>query len=319
MLSRRGHTVVLWEYQPDAVERMSKWRENRVFLPGVPFPERLTLEPDIERALAGSSFIILAVPSHALRETLNRLPEGPPPESIVVSALKGLEVGTLKRMSEVFQEVWGDRLVEERLVVLSGPSHAEEVIKGIPTSVVAASRSKDCAQAVQKLLSDTTFRVYTHHDVVGVELGGALKNVIAIAAGIADGLGFGDNTKGALITRGLAEITRLGVKLGGEALTFAGLSGMGDLIATCTSRHSRNRYVGEQIGRGRKLKEILAEMKMVAEGVRTAASAWSLAQREGVEMPITEQVYRILYEGADPKQATWELMNRTLKDELVLS
>lgn len=219
------------------------------------------------------------------------------------------------RLSEVMADVWGDRFSLDRFVCLTGPSHAEEVSTGLPTTVIAASPNMKTAHLVQNLMSGERFRVYAMYDLVGAELGGSLKNVIAIAAGIADGCGFGDNAKGALLTRGATEMSRLGVRLGGRQETFTGLSGIGDLITTCISRHSRNRYVGEQIGRGKKLKDVLDEMQQVAEGVRTTASAYALSQREMVEMPITEQVYRVLFEDVDPLQATVELMTRKLKVE----
>jgi glycerol-3-phosphate dehydrogenase (NAD(P)+) len=219
-------------------------------------------------------------------------------------------------MSEVFQDVWGSKFNLNQYVCLSGPSHAEEVVRGLPTSIVAASTNINSAHQVQKLMSSERFRMYSTDDLIGVELGGSLKNVIAIAAGISAGLGFGDNTLGALLTRGLVEMSRLGVHLGGQVGTFSGLSGMGDLITTCCSQHSRNRYVGEQIGKGRKLQDILDEMLMVAEGVKTTASAWALAQRENIEMPIAHQVHSILFEDADPMQATIDLMTRKLKVEI---
>lgn len=315
MLARLGKRVTLWEFRPDAVNRMERERENKEFLPGHPFPPQLDLTADIHEATAGAEFILFVVPSHGMRGTVARLTDGPPPDCAVISATKGVEQESLMRMSEVLADVWGERFDSRLFAALSGPSHAEEVVMGLPTSAVAASSDLEMARRVQALLSGERFRAYSSDDVVGVELGGSLKNVVAIAAGIADGLGFGDNTKGAILTRGLAEITRLGVKLGGKPATFAGLSGMGDLITTCCSRHSRNRYVGEQIGKGRKLQEILSSMVMVAEGVRTTASAWVLAQRESVEMPITGQVHRILFEEMDPLKATLELMTRRLKVE----
>ncbi len=314
-MAQRGHQVNLWEFRAEAVRRLQTDRENREFLPGHPFPPQLQATNDIHRAVDGAEICIVAVPSHAVRSTARRLPDGPPHGATIISATKGIEERTLLRMSEVMTEVWGDKLSPDRFVCLSGPSHAEEVILGLPTSVVAASANIHTAREIQRLMSNDRFRVYAHNDLIGVELGGSLKNVIAIAAGVSAGLGFGDNTTGALLTRGLAEISRLGQHLGGKALTFAGLSGMGDLITTCCSRHSRNRYVGEQIGKGRKLKEVLDGMVMVAEGVRTTASAYELALREGIEMPITLQVYRVLFEGADPREATIELMTRELKQE----
>ena len=305
----------MWEFRPDAVNRMREDRENKEFLPGHPFPDNLAVTEIIDEAVNGADVCLIVVPSHAMRSTVLQLAKGVPADCVVVSATKGIEEKSLMRMSEVIADVWGDHFNPDQFAALSGPSHAEEVVIGLPTAVVAASTNLKTALYLQDVYSGEKFRVYALNDLVGVELGGSLKNVIAIAAGIADGLGFGDNTKGAILTRGLAEISRLGVKLGGNPATFAGLSGMGDLITTCCSTHSRNRYVGEQIGRGRKLKDILDDMVMVAEGVRTTASAFDLSRRERIDMPITEQVYRVLFEGVDPLQATIELMTRKLKVE----
>lgn len=307
--------VRLWEFRPDAVRIMEQDRENKEFLPGHVFPESLRVTDDIEWAVADVDVCLSVVPTHAVRETLKRILQGLSERCIFVSATKGIEQVTLMRVSEIVMDVWQDEFSLERFVCLTGPSHAEEVSIGLPTTVVTASVNLKNAKFVQELLSTERFRIYSINDLIGAELGGSLKNVIAVAAGIGDGLGFGDNVKGALLTRGSAEMSRLGVKLGGRQETFAGLTGIGDLITTCCSRHSRNRYLGEQIGKGRKLKDILAEMHMVAEGVRTTESTWALAQREQIEMPITEQVYRILFEDADPLQATTELMTRKLKVE----
>ncbi|MBM3325903.1 MAG: NAD(P)-dependent glycerol-3-phosphate dehydrogenase [Calditrichaeota bacterium] len=315
MLASRDIPITLWEYRPEAVRQMEIDRENREFLPGYLFPPKIRLNSDLQAAAQDADFLLIAVPSHAVRSTVARLSKGVPDKCIVISATKGIEEGSLLRMSEVLLQVWGGNVSADRIVALSGPSHAEEVILGQPTTVVAAAHNIESAHQAQRLLSSERFRVYAHNDVMGVELGGALKNIIAIASGIAEGLSFGDNTRGALLTRGLAEITRLGVQLGGRPATFAGLSGMGDLITTCMSQHSRNRFVGEQIGRGRKLRDILAGMTMVAEGVRTTNSAYDLARREDIVMPITEQVHRILFEDVDPLQATMELMTRRLKVE----
>lgn len=304
----------LWDFRPEAVRTMGKEHENREFLPGYPFPPTLEPTEDLTEAVQDCELVIMVVPSHVMRATAARLP-AMPAGAVVVSATKGIEERTLMRMSEVLADVWKESYDPGRIVCLSGPSLAGEVIRGVPTSVVAASVNLNAARWVQEIMSDERFRVYAHDDLPGVEYGGSLKNVIAIAAGISAGLGFGDNTLGALLTRGMAEISRLGSKLGGRPATFAGLSGMGDLVTTCTSPQSRNRYVGYELGRGRKLPEILAGMNMVAEGVRTTASAWELACREEVDMPITRQVHRILFEGADPRVATTELMTRKLKVE----
>ncbi len=312
-LAQLGHDVLLWGHGEEQRARMRADRENRRYLPGIPFPPKLrTVESVAETA--GASVIVIATPTQNIRETLAGLSAADIANAVVVSASKGIERGTLKRISEMVAESHG--VDPDRFVCLSGPSHAEEVSRGIPTLVVAASRSTANADAVRDLFTTDTLRVYSSPDIVGVELGGALKNVIALCAGIIDGLGFGDNTKAALVTRGLAEITRMGVTLGADHETFSGLSGLGDLVVTCFSRHSRNRYVGEQIGSGRKLEEIIAEMDMVAEGVSTTDSAFQLAGRCGVEMPITNEVYRILFQGKDPRVATHRLMTRETKQEV---
>jgi len=314
LLAGKGCGVRLWEFRPNAAERLRRERENKEFLPGLPLPETISIHHDAAACLEESQFVILAIPSQFVRGALEKIKAAIPDRAILINAAKGIEEGTLRRPSEVIRDLISDAF-PDRYAALSGPSHAEEVSREIPTTVVAASEKLETARRVQELFSTSAFRVYASEDLVGVELGAALKNIIAIATGICDGLGFGDNTKGALLTRGLAEITRLGVKLGGQPRTFAGLSGMGDLITTCMSRHSRNRYVGEQIGKGMRLNEVLAGMTMVAEGVRTCRSARDLAHREGVPMPITEAVYSILFEDKNPKQAVVELMTRDLKVE----
>ncbi len=314
LLSSKGFSVRLWEFRPEAAARLNRERENREFLPGVPLPEGITIHHEASICLEQAEIVVIAIPSQFVRSALGTIKEVIPPGALLVGAAKGIEEGTLKRPSEVARDLLPTGF-EDRYAALSGPSHAEEVSRNIPTTVVAASHSLETARRVQEIFFVPTFRVYASQDLIGVELGAALKNVIAIATGICDGLGFGDNTKGALLTRGLAEIARLGEKLGGQPRTFSGLSGMGDLITTCMSRHSRNRHVGEEVGKGRPLKEVLAGMTMVAEGVRTSRSARDLAHREGVTMPITEAVYAILFEDKDPKQAVTELMTRDLKVE----
>jgi glycerol-3-phosphate dehydrogenase (NAD(P)+) len=314
LLAGKGHDVRLWEFRKEAAARLQKDRENKEFLPGVLFHESILVHWVASRCLVDAEAVVLAIPSQFVRSALAGFAESIPPRAIIVSAAKGIEEGTMKRPSQVVQDLLPFAF-PDRYVALSGPSHAEEVSRGIPTTVVAASSSLETARIVQEIFFTPTFRVYASQDMAGVELGGALKNVIALATGICDGLGFGDNTKGALLTRGLAEISRLGIKLGGQPRTFAGLSGMGDLITTCMSRHSRNRYVGEQVGKGKTLDAVLAGMTMVAEGVRTTKSTRDLARREGVPMPITEAVYDILFEGKDPRTAVTELMTRDLKVE----
>ncbi|MDZ7315599.1 MAG: NAD(P)H-dependent glycerol-3-phosphate dehydrogenase [candidate division KSB1 bacterium] len=313
-----GHSVVLWEYDAAAAERLQKTRKREELLPGFRLADKVAVTNNLQEALHQAQIILLVVPTHVMRAVLQQVKKHlhyTDREALIVNCAKGIETDTLCRISEVVQQELSEAFAE-RYVVLSGPSHAEEVFRRIPTAIVAASRKEEPALFIQKQLSSTCLRIYRSTDVVGVELGGALKNVIAIAAGVCDGAGFGDNTKAALQPRGLAEIARLGRKMGAEPLTFAGLSGMGDLIVTCMSRHSRNRYVGEQIGRGRKTAEILAEMTMVAEGVKTAKAAVQLSKKYQVEMPICSQVYALLYEDKDPRQALLDLMTREVKPEI---
>jgi glycerol-3-phosphate dehydrogenase (NAD(P)+) len=309
-LTKAGHACTLWGNQRSELEQIGHDRENRKFLPGIVLPDGVKVRPELEDALADADFFLFVVPSQAVREVAERVRESGSSGQVVCCA-KGLEQGTLLRMSEVLCETLG----ESAPVILTGPSHAEEVSREVPTSVVAASRDPRCARAVQKLCSTARFRVYTNEDVVGCECAAALKNVIAIAAGVCDGIGFGDNTKGALLTRGLAEISRLGVCLGGRRETFFGLAGMGDLIATAMSRHSRNRAVGERMGRGETLEQVLGSMVMVAEGVHTARAARDLGRAHAVDMPITEQVCAMLFENRAPREALQALMTRDLKSE----
>jgi glycerol-3-phosphate dehydrogenase (NAD(P)+) len=309
-LARLGHPVRLWDKDEALLGAIEAERENRKFLSGIALPDGIKVHRQVEDALAGADVTLFVVPSHALREVAGRV-RSAGARGIPVCATKGLELGTLKRPGEVLVEALGD----PDAVVFVGPSHAEEVSRDIPTSVVAASPSGERAAAVQRLFSNPRLRVYTNEDVAGCEYGAALKNVIAIAAGLCDGLGYGDNTKGALLTRGLAEITRLGVALGGRRETFYGLTGMGDLITTAMSRHSRNRHVGERLGRGETLEQVLGHLVMVAEGVNTARAARDLGRRHGVDLPITEQVCAILFEQRTPRQALDALMTRDLKRE----
>jgi len=314
LLSSNGHKVTLWEFQPNVAHVLATKRVNEPLLPGVRIPDEVEITSELEQVVENAEIIVIAVPSHVVRSLTERMRSFSLQDKLVVSVAKGLENETLKRLSEVILENL-PQLNSAQIVILSGPSHAEEVSRGVPTTVVAASESLESAKKIQRIFTTSTFRVYTNIDVIGVELGGSLKNIIAIAAGISDGVGYGDNTKAALMTRGLVEITRLGVAMGANPMTFAGLSGMGDLIVTCMSRYSRNRYVGEQIGRGRKLSEVLSEMVMVAEGVRTTKSAMALAEKYHVEMPITQQVYEVLFGNKDPQVAMSELMSRDLKVE----
>jgi glycerol-3-phosphate dehydrogenase (NAD(P)+) len=307
------HRVRLWSARPENARLLRERRENVRLLPGVPIPEAVQLTGDLAEAVAGADLWIAAVPTVYLRSTLQPVAHALRGDRPVLSLAKGLENETFMRPSEILRQVLG----VHRVAVLSGPSHAEEVSRGLPTTVVAAGSDLELARWVQERFSTDRFRVYTNLDVVGVELGGALKNIIGIAAGISDGLKFGDNAKAALLTRGLVEMARFGVALGAEHATFFGLAGLGDLITTCSSRHGRNRHVGERLGRGEKLADILAGMSMVAEGVYTARSVHDKAARMGVEMPITTEVYRVLYEGKDPLTAVNDLMLREPKGESV--
>jgi glycerol-3-phosphate dehydrogenase (NAD(P)+) len=305
------HRVVLWSAREENARLLRERQENVVYLPGVPIPPAVELTGDIQLATPGADLWIAAIPTVYLRATLAPLVGVLQSGCPILSLAKGIENRTFLRPTEVLQELLGPR----PLATLSGPSHAEEVSRGLPTSVVVASADLDLARWIQEAFSTDRFRVYTNLDVVGVELGGALKNVMGIAAGIGDGLQFGDNTKAALLTRGLAEMARFGVALGAEHETFFGLAGIGDLITTSFSRHGRNRAVGERLGRGEKLTEILSSMKMVAEGVYTAQSVHERAGRMGIDMPITREVYRVLYEDKDPRAAVDDLMLRAPKHE----
>lgn len=315
LLGEKGFPVTLWAYEKETCENIVRMRENPVFLPGANIPQNISPTNSIEEACRGKDLIISVSPSHVVRSIMGKAAQFLDETTIILSASKGIENDTLLTMSGVLREVLPERL-RTKIAVVSGPSFAREVALHAPTAVVVSSENEVVAGAVQEALSTPNLRVYTNPDIVGIELGGALKNVIAIAAGVSDGLGLGLNTRAALITRGLAEISRLGVKIGANPLTFAGLAGMGDLVLTCTGDLSRNRTVGLKLGRGKTLAEILAEMKMVAEGIKTSRAARELGRRHGVEMPITEQVYLLLYENKPAKQAVVELMSRELKTEL---
>ncbi len=314
LLAQKGYRTLLWGRDANRVEEINREKTNSRYLPGIQLPDNLTATADLQDTISNSQFVVMAVPSHAMRGTCQQIKPLISGQQIFVNVAKGIENNTLLRMSEIIHQVL--EMPAERITTLSGPSHAEEVSRNIPTAVVVASQNLETARKVRELFRTESFRVYSSDDIIGVELGGSLKNVIAIAAGICDGAGFGDNTKAALITRGLVEMTRLGVKLGARRETFAGLSGMGDLIVTCMSRHSRNRFVGEQIGKGRTLKAVLNEMVMVAEGVKSTRSVHQLTTRLKVEMPISEQVYRVLFEEKKPHQAVYDLMTRDPKEEL---
>ena len=314
MLSRKGMEVRLWARTEEEAERLNREKENTRRLPGFPFPEGLRATASLGEALAEASLVVLAVPSQDMRRNARQAGEHLNSAMLILSAAKGLELDSAKRMSQVIPEEIDSRF-HHNICVLSGPNLSKEIARGLPATTVVAGRDSAVAARVQKIMASPLLRVYVNTDVVGVELGGVLKNIIALAAGMVDGLDYGDNTKAGLITRGLAEITRLGVAAGAAPLTFAGLAGLGDLVATCSSPLSRNRFVGQELAKGRSLKEITDSMTGVAEGVTTTVAALKLAGELKVEMPIAEQVYRVLYEGLDVRQGLAELMGRELKHE----
>jgi glycerol-3-phosphate dehydrogenase (NAD(P)+) len=312
LLARNGGSVRLWAREPDVVASIATARENARFLTGVRLSDGIRPTGDIGEAVAGAELVVCAVPSEHLRTMVRALAGGIGRDTVVAVATKGIEPETLRLMTEVV----ADEVPGGAVVALSGPSFAAEVAARQPTAVVAAATDEAAAGVVQRAFASRQFRVYTHDDVIGVELGGALKNVMAVASGISDGLGLGFNSRAALITRGLAEMTRLGVALGAQAATFAGLAGLGDLVLTCTGPLSRNRSLGVEIGQGATLADALATRETVAEGVVTARSAWALAERAGVDMPIVRAVNRVLYEGRPAREAIAELMERELRAEL---
>jgi glycerol-3-phosphate dehydrogenase (NAD(P)+) len=312
--SSKGVATALWCRREDLAEVIASRHENPDYLPGIELPGALSATHDLEKALAGATVAVMAVPSHAFRTTFREVLPMLPAGAAVVSLSKGIEQDTLRRMSEVLAEE-GD-LGPSRVAVLSGPNLAKEIARRQPSATVVACADEEVGRRLQDVFMAPFFRVYTNPDVTGVELAGAMKNVIAIAAGIADGLGFGDNAKASLVTRGLAELARLGSRLGGNPLTFAGLAGMGDLVATCISRLSRNRNVGEELGKGRTLEDVIADMNMVAEGVKSSRPVCAIARQHGVEVPIAEHVVRVLYEGISPEDMVRSLMLREAKPEL---
>lgn len=315
VLAQKGLSVHLWARQEEEALGLEAARENRLRLPGILFPPTLTVTASLPQALEGAALVALAVPSQRMRENVRRLAPHLRPHTVVLSAAKGLELDTALRMSQV---IWEELPAPERnpCCVLSGPNLSREIAQGLPSATVVAAEDAQVAEQVRDLVMTARFRVYSSHDVAGVELGGALKNIVALGAGMNDGWGYGANAKAAFMTRGLAEITRLGVAAGANPFTFLGLAGLGDLVATCTSPLSRNRRVGEELAKGRPLEPILATLGGVAEGLTTTLAARELARRLGVEMPIAEQTYRVLYEGLDPRQAIAELMSREPKHEL---
>ena len=309
LLARRGNDVCLWARTEEEASRLHSDGENARLLPGHAFPDGLSVTSSPREALGGSELVVLAVPSSSLRENVRAVRDSIDDPAAVVSATKGLEAGTSRRMSEVLSEELPERL-HGRICALSGPNLAPEIIDGMPSGTVVASESPEAAARAQEAITSALFRVYTNDDIIGVELGGALKNIIAISAGICDELGYGNNAKAAMLTRGIAEIARLGVACGARWQTFAGLAGIGDLIATCSSPLSRNHYVGEQLARGRSISDIRGSMTNVAEGIDTTAAAVALAGERGVEMPITSAMYSVLFEGVALDQAISGLLER---------
>lgn len=312
LLANKGYHIDLWVRDIEQCNYMKEARENKKYLPNVKLSDNINVTNDIEEAVYRKNIILLAVPSHAVRETIKKFKNLLKEQPILVNVAKGIETDTLLRISEIVKQ----ELPTIEYTIISGPSHAEEVSRDIPTAVVAASTNKKTAEFIQEVFMTPKFRVYTNPDVIGVELGGALKNVIALGAGISDGLGYGDNTKAALMNRGIIEISRLGEKMGANKKTFAGLSGIGDLIVTCTSLHSRNRRAGIKIGQGASLEEAIKSVGMVVEGVRTTKAAYELSRKYNVKMPITEEIYGVLYEGKDVKYSVFNLMMRDKKHEM---
>lgn len=312
VLDGKGKELNLWIREKELIDAVKETRENVMYLPGVKLGENINPMGDMEESINGCETIIFAVPSHVLGTVIKSLAPSIKPEQKLINVAKGLDPHSLKRLSEVIREA----LPDNRVAAVSGPSHAEEVGRGMPTTVAAACPEREMAEYVQNLLMAPEFRVYTNPDIIGVEMGGALKNVIALGAGISDGLGYGDNTKAALMTRGIVEIARLGVKMGAKASTFAGLSGIGDLIVTCTSMHSRNRRAGIQIGEGKPLEEVLGGTRMVVEGVKATQAAHELSVLHDIDMPITREIYSVLFEGADVKKSVENLMLRSKTHEV---
>ncbi|EOD01282.1 NAD(P)H-dependent glycerol-3-phosphate dehydrogenase [Caldisalinibacter kiritimatiensis] len=312
LLGKKGYNIDLWTRDKEQCEHMNTARENTKYLPGIVIPNNVNIVNDIEKAIYKNDIIVLAIPSHAVRSAVELIKNNVNEGQVIVNVAKGIETDSLHRISEIVSEV----IPNSKYAVLSGPSHAEEVARDMPTTIVAASNDIETAKYVQDIFMTPKFRVYTNPDVIGVELGGSLKNVIALGAGISDGLGYGDNTKAALMNRGIIEIARLGEKMGANKMTFAGLSGIGDLIVTCTSKHSRNRRAGILIGKGMKVEEAIDSVGMVVEGIKTTEAAYKLSKKYDVKMPITEELYGVLYDGKDVKKSVINLMLRDKKHEM---
>ncbi|WP_446899451.1 NAD(P)H-dependent glycerol-3-phosphate dehydrogenase [Clostridium sp. LBM24168] len=311
ILASSGKEVLLWDRNKDLVENINKTRQNIKYLKDVILPDGIEASNDLHYAVNRSDYVVLSVPSHVIGDMCRSIKEYVKSSQIIINIAKGIDEKTEKRLSQVIEK----ELPYNRVVVLSGPTHAEEVAKFIPTAIVASSKCMDAAKNVQDTFMMDKFRVYTNPDIIGVEIGGAVKNIIALAAGICDGIGYGDNSKAALMTRGISEITRIGIKLGGKKDTFSGLTGIGDLVVTCTSMHSRNRRAGIFIGQGKSREEAVKEVGMVVEGIRACRAFYNLKNKLKVQMPITDALYRVLFENKDPKSAVYELMTRDKKDE----
>lgn len=314
LLASKGIKTNIWLRSKEQVDKITRDKENMKYLPGILLDNNISVTSDINDTISGKEIVILAVPTQSVRATLTFIGDIVKKNQIIVNVSKGIETKSLKRISEVVKEIYPDNA----FCVLSGPSHAEEVALGIPTTVVSASKDKNVAESIQDLFTSPNFRVYTNPDVIGVELGGALKNIIALGAGISDGLGYGDNTKAALMTRGIYEMSKLGIELGADPDTFWGLSGIGDLIVTCTSMHSRNRRAGILIGKGYSLENAVKEIGMVVEGIKTTESTYSLAKSINTIMPITNEIYNVLYNGSNVEESVSRLMGRSKKHEMEL-
>ncbi|WP_039651699.1 NAD(P)H-dependent glycerol-3-phosphate dehydrogenase [Clostridium tyrobutyricum] len=311
ILAEKGKRVILWDRNHDLINSINSTRENKKYVKGVRLPQSIEASFDLKNTVQNCMYIVLAIPSHVIRDMCKNIRYYLRNDQIIISIAKGIEEETGKRLSEVIKE----ELPENEVVVISGPSHAEEVANKLPTTVVVSSENMDIARNVQDVFMTDKFRVYTNSDIRGIEIGGAVKNIIALAAGISDGIGYGDNTKAALMTRGISEISRIGVKLGGKKETFSGLTGIGDLIVTCTSMHSRNRRAGILIGKGKSAKEAVEEVGMVVEGIKACRAFYKLKNKLNVQMPITDSLYKVLFEKKDAKQVVYELMTRDKKDE----
>lgn len=316
LLASKGLAPSLWAYEEEVCRQIENQRENHIYLPGIQLASGISVSNNLDEVVAGRDIVVMVVPSHLVRDVSARMADHVAPSALLVSASKGIENKTHLTMTGVLGETLGEVIPADQITALSGPSFAREVGMNIPTVVAVAAQNHDIAVFLQNVFASPVFRVYTNNDVIGVELCGAVKNIIAIAAGVSDGLGLGLNTRAAMITRGLAEIRRLGINLGADPHTFSGLAGVGDLILTCTGNLSRNYTVGTKLGQGQKLTDILADMRMVAEGVKTAKSVYNLSAKRGVEMPICNEMYHILYEDLPPKDAVFRLMTRDLKHEI---